>query len=1112
MVQAQVLLNSTLGVTKDQTVKGTAGTTVVPTFLSPNLLGDLQAATTLRTANMWADCSSVAFLADTVLDDARLLLLEGSSSSHEKARTLASYCLLASTSSSGAAVSRAELLSQYLASTDALLDSAIGAQATQQQQPGKGNNKGASRGQGGGQGQGQQGEQLVAAVRVLQTAILDAHLLFFKQVDVPPVQQGAPSARHATTSAGATAAAAATSVDGLVTLYQAQFIRDVDRALAALVSLHNSNSNSNNSNNNNNNNSSSSSSGLGSPKAASADAASVFLASVAGPGRSAGGEVRKAFDEWLAGATQRLSEWSRAALADMGSALEVARLQQRVWTCATVVPVQCDLAEGSSEAASAQAQQEWERACAELLAAPKRRRAVDGDSGRTSAGTMLWSRVFRQPFVLQVERLLRESCQEVLGGAKALLLHALAGEGVLVDPHTLAASVAAGHKPTGTGTGGEANAASAAPPALDSLPLLLQALCVPSPRLFRRAEAVRQFMQDEIGDLLRDVVMPVQDGDPEASQGLSRALYVQCSQLVGHVAVLLRSLCASLTTTLETQARLSARAAAASSSAAAAKSGSPSETAPDNSAALLSGLLLVGRLAWLLKIRGRFVEEALAPARADCQTGADAPLPTATYDIVSLDQLRSAFEIADTNGDGVLTYLEAVDAVQALTVSDSAEAGHERAIPFLAPRLTPSVNYQEFALLCAHMLTGDTCSPVGRLGACLDELLASTHRVFAERSLTPLSLQLSLALEKDFGLCSAGNSSSSSGGYGKDGHGHGHGSSVSLQPSTFRSSWRRQSVELDGGEREQVAVPTACCSALSAFFFLVAHVAATSLLSIDTVQELPGADLYPAAGPRAGQGSGQSQPLISRLALFATTALYQRAVEAVAQRYMELLKAPSAAAGEGHGAVAAPSEEDVALQACFDLLVCEALTARLTPSASAPAAAASAAPAAGQGSRLLKTTLAGWKARLDPINAELLVPLLQVAAARFAAANHLLLPCLQAPSAAKGSGSGSGSDGKDSSPPAADSPSSAIAGVFPAAQPSRFALLPLPMSTHFQSTAWGERSKGTKKQRPESTADDDDGVVGASLSTTETLGKSLMSSIGGISSSIFGGQSSSSAK
>lgn len=35
--------------------------------------------------------------------------------------------------------------------------------------------------------------------------------------------------------------------------------------------------------------------------------------------------------------------------------------------------------------------------------------------------------------------------------------------------------------------------------------------------------------------------------------------------------------------------------------------------------------------------------------------------PAVSHDLVSEDQMRSAFEIADTNGDGVLTYHEAVE-------------------------------------------------------------------------------------------------------------------------------------------------------------------------------------------------------------------------------------------------------------------------------------------------------------------------------------------------------------------------------------------------------------------------------------------------------------------
>lgn len=168
----------------------------------------------------------------------------------------------------------------------------------------------------------------------------------------------------------------------------------------------------------------------------------------------------------------------------------------------------------------------------------------------------------------------------------------------------------------------------------------------------------------------------------------------------------------------------------------------------DPAAPLLSGLLLVGRLSWLLKIRGRFFEEALSPAPLFTQSSSSSssssssdsssgksdsssnegekavcegmqyyllsppspifflitfhrslslPSPSLSYvqmhfmhfintaryvaqltpvtlyytaaynhDQVSEDQMRSAFEIADTNGDGVLTYTEAVE-VKSLT-------------------------------------------------------------------------------------------------------------------------------------------------------------------------------------------------------------------------------------------------------------------------------------------------------------------------------------------------------------------------------------------------------------------------------------------------------------
>lgn len=108
---------------------------------------------------------------------------------------------------------------------------------------------------------------------------------------------------------------------------------------------------------------------------------------------------------------------------------------------------------------------------------------------------------------------------------------------------------------------------------------------------------------------------------------------------------------------------------------------------------LLSSLLFLGRVSWLFKIRGTFLEYALQPKAALLQAHGGAGgsgLGSASVDpgassgnvlrgrsnsmsasfrgqpqqggaSVNEDQFRSAFEIADTNGDGVLSFAEAVE-------------------------------------------------------------------------------------------------------------------------------------------------------------------------------------------------------------------------------------------------------------------------------------------------------------------------------------------------------------------------------------------------------------------------------------------------------------------
>ena len=313
------------------------------------------------------------------------------------------------------------------------------------------------------------GEKLVQAVLMLQQTILDVHLLFFK----PARPSVAPSLKSLPV------------VSGLVLLKQLEFISDIDRALTPLLSR----------------------SGTDEKKGLEFDA-SAFIAhdkTSASPL-----EIRKIFDQWLGKAVQKVGERARAALEAMESATEVARLQQRVWLCCTTVTaVTTSAATSSIFSPLGYSQADWDESCIELLSV-KKRRSFATETNCAATG-LLWSRVFRLPFMLQVERLLRESCMGVLRGAKGLLLQSLAQEGVHIDPITLAASLritSSSARSSGSGSG--SGSGSAVPPPFGlGLSYSYSTLCSPSPRIFRKAEAVRCLLQDELSDLLRDIIVPV---------------------------------------------------------------------------------------------------------------------------------------------------------------------------------------------------------------------------------------------------------------------------------------------------------------------------------------------------------------------------------------------------------------------------------------------------------------------------------------------------------------------------------------------------------------------------------------------------------------------------
>lgn len=256
------------------------------------------------------------------------------------------------------------------------------------------------------------GEKLIQAVQILQRTILDVHLLFFKPTPVPSLTQSpSQSQSSAPAPAGQTASL---MVPGLVILKQLEFITDIDRILSPLIRV------------------------TGKGKQGTAEVA------LKGEKRTLGfnadafraddkvctlpTDIRNIFDQWIGRAVLRVGESTRAALEAMDSATEVARLQQRMWLCCTTVntsdPTSTSISSigssgssgigsgmGMSATASAKPTQfDWEEACMELLAVKRRRTASataakgegKGAGSGAAAASLLWSRVFRLPFMQQV--------------------------------------------------------------------------------------------------------------------------------------------------------------------------------------------------------------------------------------------------------------------------------------------------------------------------------------------------------------------------------------------------------------------------------------------------------------------------------------------------------------------------------------------------------------------------------------------------------------------------------------------------------------------------------------------------------------------------------------
>jgi len=719
--------------------------------------------------------------------------------------------------------------------------------------------------------------------------------------------------------------------------------------------------------------------------------------------------VLSVWREWIAKQTESIQHACEKAFAHMKSATEVARLQRvTLHECLGDALAQSDGAADACEKVSL-----WDTACRLLL---RQSSYVSSSSGTDSSGGMLlWSAVFRDPFIAQVKRLLKVSCRDVFNRTRRRIVRTMSRLGVLnspksmsmgalrIDPHSLKLSFTVAEGFSQEEEYQDVTNWKWAEMDMDPQGPIVSAN---SSDIFVSAEKIRRFLDTEISSLVEELFAPshscenVGASDPESLYTLTRALQVQSCELIGQLIVLLRTL---LQSCLSSHRQLS-EVNSTNKHRASGHSTIPSVTLYRQTQ-LRNCILFVCRFAWLLKTpNGQFLDEALSMTpeslsllrsrgqRIDPST-ALRKFQVSTYQyMTSYDQLQSAFDIADTDGDGYVTFEEAVEAVQALWISPNSgdENGGPPNLDFLWFDATAGVDHahefpaalkysiDEFRLVCAQMVCPPTSapqssaaeedvSPSSSLNRCLDSLMMSSLSSWAGFIVDLMKVSLQSSMVSDFPLGKLVESAEDDGLRQR----------IPFGISPFTVWWKSREVDLgdtDEGEanKERVHVPT--CPSPAVFRALAAlnRALSSSFLSVDTTQRIPN---------------------VSRLQSSATCCLLDSArdiifekgldaiVEGMHDRHRSLSEiTPRISSGNSD---LLQKYEDYCLQVVFDAQICEKIL--LSPYSQSSDSGNSLK------SRLdLCRTM--WHDSIDPINTHLLVPLMEEEVSSYIRRCHLLLP------------------------------------------------------------------------------------------------------------------------
>ena len=484
------------------------------------------------------------------------------------------------------------------------------------------------------------------------------------------------------------------------------------------------------------------------------------------------------------------------------------------------------------------------------------------------------------------------------------------------------------------------------------------------------------------------------------------------------------------------------------------------------------GLLLLGRLSWLLGAGGRggFIEDIIGGN--DSFELADAAGSAVQQEKTSFDQLRSAFEIADARGSGVLSTSEAEEAILALALGEEEEGDNNssssssRGVAFLNPKLVPSCTLDELSLLCTHLLESDSlsvCNSKGKNGPCvpqkqfsklIEQLVESSHRRWAKALLMELGGTLTSSLLIELSPTSKPNIAAGEGLTTSQSKRTGKSVPTSLP---FQALWMVREVE-----GEIVYVPGAISSSLQQFLGSLNAQASKSMLSLDSALSVPPVALTTRVGIIGGNGNRSTgstgseggngeveagaqvaHPSMHEQALlvsYVVSRVYTAAAKSTASAYGALLTKvfPAPAAGSSSplssSSAAAARADSCALQCVFDLTLAIGVFKR--------------SGVAVEPLKELTTQLTAWESRVDAVNGSLTLPLLARNVLDFEARTSLLYPALHglaAPVAQTKTQTHSGGEGDNDEE--LKSSTSTLAGVFSNVKTHRFALLPLSVSS-----------------------------------------------------------------